>query len=143
VGTDRAAPRVSWDELVAMMPVVLKESLPPVRWDLQKLHGLDLPVRRVAVGELAWQFDLPLWQVEGVRFRVSPAQVRDDPAGFPDQMRRVMAADLRYPIHLVEHRGRRVVLDGFHRLLRAAIEGQADIAAVELSRQDLESILVP
>jgi hypothetical protein len=142
VSTDRAAPRVGWDELVAMMPASIRESLPLVRWDIGKLHRLRLPVRLVTIEELAWQFDLPLWQFDGARFVVSPQQVRDDPAAYPDQMRRALASDLRYPIHLVEHNGRRVVLDGFHRLLKATIEGRTEIEAMTLTRRDLESILV-
>jgi hypothetical protein len=81
-----------------------------------------------------------VWQLHGTRFQVRPRQVRDDPARFPDHMNRVMATDLRYPIHLVEHRGRLVVLDGFHRLLKAAIEGRPEIDAMVLSQEDLEAI---
>jgi hypothetical protein len=94
----------------------------------------------VAVDDLAWLFDLPLWQDNGRRFQVSPAQVRANPARFPDHMRRVMASDLEQPIHLVEHHGRLVVLDGYHRLLKAAIQGRAQIEAMVLSQQDLPSI---
>lgn len=78
--------------------------------------------------------------MNGTRFQVSPSQVRADPAQFPDHMRRVMASDLEHPVHLVEHKGRLVVLDGYHRLLKAAIQGRAEIDAMVLSQQDLESI---
>jgi hypothetical protein len=134
---------VSWEELLAMTPEVIRETLPMVAWSMARLRGRDLPARRVAVEELAWLFDLPLWQMNGTRFQVSPSQVRADPARFPDHMRRVMASDLGYPIHLVEHRGRLVLLDGYHRLLKAAVEGRAEIDAVVLSQQDLESICGP
>jgi hypothetical protein len=140
MSADRAAPRVSWDELMAMTPDVIRETFPMVRWDMARLRALSLPVQRVAVQDLAWQFDLPLWQLNGVRFQVSPGQVRDDPARFPDHRRRVMASDLRYPIHLIRHSGRLVVLDGFHRLLKAVLQGQAQIDAMVLSQQDLELI---
>ena len=140
VSGDRSAPRVSWDELLAMTPQVIWETLPMVPWNIGKLWALELPVRQVRVQELAWLFDLPLWQLNGVRFRVSPQQVRDDPEGFPDHLRRVMAADLGRPVHLVGHNRRLVVLDGFHRLLRAALEGRAEIDAMVLSREELESI---
>jgi hypothetical protein len=140
VSGDRSAPRVSWDELLDMTPEVIRETLPMVRWDIRLLLALELPVRRVAVQELAWLFDLPLWQLNGVRFQVSPRQVRDDPPRFPDHLRRVTASDLDRPIHLVEHHGRLVVLDGFHRLLKAALEGRSEIDAMVLSRQDLDLI---
>lgn len=140
MSSDRAAPDVTWEELVAMTPQVIRQALPNVRWDLRKLHALDLPVRPVAVPDLAWLFELPLWQLNGVRFQVSPAQVRADPGRFPDHMRRVLAANLGYPIHLVEHNGRMVVLDGYHRLLKAAIQGHTRIDAMVLSPQQLQSI---
>jgi hypothetical protein len=137
---DRAAPRISWDELLAMTPDVIRKTFPMVPWDMARLRALSLPVRGVAVHDLAWQFDFPLWQLNDVRFQVSPRQVRDDPARFPDHLRRVMASDLRYPIHLVMHSGRVVVLDGFHRLLKAALQSRTQINAIVLSQEDLESI---
>lgn len=140
MSTDRAAPKVSWDQLVAMTPPVIRQTLPMVPWNIDRLHNLELPVRPVSVDDLAWLFDLPLWQDNGTRFQVSPAQVRADPARFADHMRRVMASDLKQPIHLVEHNGRLVVLDGYHRLLKAAIQGRAQIEAMVLSQQDLQSI---
>jgi hypothetical protein len=140
---DRAAPRVSRDELLAMTPEAIRQNFPMVPWDIRKLRALDRPVRRVAVADLEWLFDLPLWQLHGERFQVSPNLVRAEPDRFPDHLRRVMGADLQRPIHLVEHGGRLVVLDGFHRLLKAAIEGRDEIDAIVLSRQDLESICVP
>ena len=140
MSSDRAAPRVSWDELVAMTPEVIRQTLPIVPWKIGKLWALELPVQRIAVGDLAWLLDLPLWQKNGTRFQVSPAQVRADPSRFPDHLRRAMASDLEQPINLVKHNGRLVVLDGYHRLLRAAIEGRPEIDAMVLSQRELESI---
>lgn len=140
MSSDRSAPSVSWDQLIAMTLPVIRQALPMVPWNIHSLHSLDLPIRPVPVDDLAWLFNLPLWQNNGARFQVSPAQVRADPARFPDHMRRVMASDLNQPIHLVEHNGRLVVLDGNHRLLKAALHGRAQIEAMVLSQQDLQSI---
>jgi hypothetical protein len=123
-----------------MTPRVIRQALPMVPWDIRKLHDLDLPIRPVAVADLAWLFELPLWQEDGTRFRVSPAQVRADPARYPGHMRRVMSSGLEHPVHLVGHNGRPVVLDGYHRLLKAAIQGRGQIDAMVLSQQDLRSI---
>lgn len=125
---------------MAMTPAVIRDTLPMVPGDLGRLHTLDLPVQPTRVADLAWLPDLPVWQLDGVRFQVSPRQVRAHPARFPDHLRRVMATDLGYPIHLVGHHGRVVVLDGFHRLLKAVIQGRAEIDAIILSQRHLESI---
>jgi len=69
---DPAAPDVSFEELVAMMPETLREVFPPYRWQLAKLWELDLKVEPVEIADLVWMFDLPLWQLEGERFRVTP-----------------------------------------------------------------------
>lgn len=37
MSTDRAAPSVSWDELIAMTPQVIRQTLPMVPWDIRKL----------------------------------------------------------------------------------------------------------
>ncbi|MGW7685120.1 hypothetical protein ACWGID_30540 [Kribbella sp. NPDC054772] len=116
---DRAAPDVSFDELVAMMPEALREVFPPYRWQLAKLWELDLKVEPVEIADLVWMFDLPLWQLEGERFKVTPHQVAETPMNFRAHYQRVMDADLDFPINLVAYRGRLVVLDGIHRLLKA------------------------
>lgn len=116
---DRAAPDVSFEELVAMMPEALREVFPPYRWQLAKLWELDLKVEPVEIADLVWMFDLPLWQVEGERFKVTPHQVAETPMNFRAHYQRVMDADLDFPINLVAYRGRLVVLDGVHRLLKA------------------------
>ena len=116
---DRVAPDVSFDELVAMMPEALREVFPPYRWQLAKLWELDLKVEPVEIADLVWMFDLPLWQLEGERFRVTPHQVAETPMNFRAHYQRVMDADLDFPINLVAYRGRLVVLDGVHRLLKA------------------------
>jgi hypothetical protein len=117
-GADRVAPDVSFEELVAMMPETLREVFPPYRWQLAKLRELDLKVEPVEIADLVWMFDLPLWQLDGDRFKVTPHQVAETPMNFRAHYQRVMDADLEHPINLVAYRGRLVVLDGVHRLLK-------------------------
>jgi len=116
---DRAAPDVSFEELTAMMPAEVREVFPPHRWQLEKLWALDLKVEPVEVADLVWMFDLPLWQLDGERFKVTPNQVAETPMNFRAHYQRVMDADLGFPVNLVAYRGRLVVLDGIHRLLKA------------------------
>jgi hypothetical protein len=117
--SDRSAPDVSFEDLLAMTPESMREVFPPTRWQLGKLWALDLKVEPVEVADLLWMFDLPLWQLNGERFKVTPNQVAATPMNFRPQYERVMNADLDFPVHLVAYRGRLVVLDGVHRLLKA------------------------
>jgi hypothetical protein len=134
-GADRSAPDVSFDELVAAMPDSVREVFPTTRWQLAKLWALDLRTEPIEVADLTWMFDLPLWQLNGRRFKVTPNQVTATPMNFRPHYERVMEVDLDYPIHLVAYRGRLVVLDGVHRLAKAHflrrrwIEGKIATAA--------------
>ncbi|MEV6415540.1 hypothetical protein [Kribbella sp. NPDC051718] len=118
-GADRSAPDVSFDELLAMTPPSMRDVFPETHWQLGKLWALDLRVEPVEVADLLWMFDLPLWQLNGERFKLTPNQVAATPMNYRAHYERVMDADLDFPIHLVAYRGRLVVLDGVHRLLKA------------------------
>jgi hypothetical protein len=140
--TDRAAPDVSFEELVAMMPEALREVFPPYRWQLAKLWELDLKVEPVEIADLVWMFDLPLWQLESERFKVTPHQVAETPMNFRAHYQRVMDADLDFPINLVAYRGRLVVLDGVHRLLKAHFLRRRWIAGTIATAAQLKSCAV-
>jgi hypothetical protein len=78
---------VSWDQLIAMTPPVIRQTLAMVPWNIHKLHQLDLAVQAVAVDDLAWLFDLPLWQDNGRRFQVSPPKPAPTQPGSPTTCR--------------------------------------------------------
>ncbi|WP_405064632.1 hypothetical protein OG474_30955 [Kribbella sp. NBC_01505] len=136
---DRSAPDVSFDDLVAMMPDELREAFPPARWQLEKLWALDLKVEPVEVADLVWMFELPLWQLDGERFKVTPNQVAETPMNYRPHYQRVMDADLDFPINLVAYRGRLVVLDGVHRLLKAHFLRRRWIEATIATATQLQS----
>lgn len=111
--------RDSFEALLALMPESLREVFPTTRWQRDKLRALDLRVEPVEVADLLWMFDLPLLPLNGEPFKLTPNQVAETPMNFRTHYERVMDADLDYPIHLVAYRGRLVILDGVHRLLKA------------------------
>jgi hypothetical protein len=122
------------------MPPAVRDAFPAVPWRLELVWELDLPVEWINVGDFADLLDLPLWQRDGKRFQVSPHQVLADPSAFPDHYARVMAADLRYPVHLAHHRGRWTILDGYHRLAKAIAIEHLTIASRKLSAEDLDRV---
>ncbi|HSK21764.1 MAG TPA: hypothetical protein VK906_01245 [Egicoccus sp.] len=140
MSSDRSAPDVSYDELLATMPPELHDALVTVPWKLERLHRLDLRVQHLAVADLLWLLDLPLWQRDGVRFQVRPLEVLARPALYPHHMARILAADLTYPIHVAVKSQRTTVLDGFHRLTKAHLEGRSTIAVMRLSPDDLRAV---
>ncbi len=109
-------------------------------WDLGRLLALDLPVVTLPVDLLAWQLDLPWWRHEDTLFAVSPNEVRARPDLYPEQWERTQRAELSAPVH-VRHGARSpVLLDGVHRLLKAASEDQPSLLARSVSADALAAI---
>jgi hypothetical protein len=84
------------------------------------------------VSEYDWMLDLPLWRHEGNWFAVTPRQVLDDPATYPDQWERTLGADPSWPVHVTSRGTRLVIIDGVHRLLRSTFEGADTFAGLYL-----------
>ena len=127
-------------DLWRKMPPVMQALLPNVMWDRQLLHALVLPVVELPVAELRWMLDLPWWRVGERRFAVTPNQVRLAPDRYAGHWRRVLDADLDYPIDLLQ-RDRPIILDGVHRLLKADVLGMRAIAARVLDEARFAEIL--
>jgi len=131
--------------LVADVPPTLRPWLLPMHWDQERLWQAGRPVTDVLVSELRWLYDLPWWRGEHGDdrwFRVTPRAVLDDRGGFAEHARRIEQANLARPLHAIRRRGRLVVLDGLHRLVKADLDHRASVEVVLLDAGDLGSILV-
>ena len=90
-------------------------------WLTQKLWAAaeGLPVFRIAIADIP-EFDQDCW------FHGKAPSLRD----VAGHARRIMAADLAYPIIFSANGG---LMDGGHRIARAWIEGQTEIDAVRFT----------
>jgi hypothetical protein len=122
------------------IPQSLHGILMDVRWDQSKLWALDLPTSDVPTSALAWQLDLPWWRVEDQLFAVAPSDVWANPSRYPEQWERAMRAELTRPIHLRDTERGPVILDGVHRLLKAAVEGRLWVRAMMVPNHRLPEI---
>jgi hypothetical protein len=124
----------TWAEILPFAPPELEPWLPDVAWTDEKLDALDLPVVEIAIAELAWMLDLPCWRGEAL-FEIRPLDVVDGP-----ELDRTNAADLSRPLYVTPRNGRLVVLDGLHRLLKAARARQETICVKVVSSDVLEQL---
>lgn len=134
-----SAPSVTREQLLASMPPRVRWALPRFDWTEEALWGLDLPAEEVPVGAFDWLLDLPLWRWEGRRFQVALRDVLGDPERYRAHWDKAERADTAYPIHITRHRGRWVVLDGYHRLLKTLARGDPTVKAVKVRAADLAS----
>jgi hypothetical protein len=126
--------------LLAAIPAELRPWLLPIDWDRERLWRLDLAGSRLGLEELRWHFELPWWRNNGAWFQVTPSQFRANPTAYPEHVDRVARADLALPLHVIRRRGRWLILDGIHRLLKADMRGQNTIEAVTLTVVDVARI---
>jgi hypothetical protein len=127
--------------LQELVPAELRGVLCDFVWDADTLRRLPLPVDTATVDSLRWHLDLPYWRDGGRPFRVTPAQVKVDPARYREQYQRTMAADLGYPLDLLFRSDQWVILDGVHRLLKADLLGLSTIQVRRLPAAMLPLIL--
>ena len=127
-------------DLWAQVPASIQAIMPNVMWNRARLHQLDIPVRDIPVAQLRWQLDLPWWRHGKQVFAITPNQVRNDPETFVVQFRRMLDADLDFPIHVLE-RDRLILLDGFHRLLKADMLEMRTISARVLNLAQFADVL--
>ena len=112
-------------------------------WDAEKLRKLDLPRAQLHTSSLEWHLSLPFWLHDGCPFQVTPEQVAAEPRRYNQQYARTMAADLGYPLDVVEHPdGRITILDGVHRLLKARLTHQHHVDVRVLPWCQLDDITV-
>lgn len=96
-------------------------------WDVRKLWEVDLPIKHMPLTELDWLLDQPFWKLDSHEPVLRPRDVACEPTRYPDHYQRTLNTDLSYPINAIGLKGRWVVMDGLHRLLKATILGHSTI----------------
>lgn len=115
-----------------------------LRWHTDKLWALPTPISTVNLADLRWQLELPVWRsTPTTRFDLSAKQVLEAPSEHPVHWQRVLAADLGYPLDLFENYGRWVIMDGYHRLARLAVENSPTARVRYHDHSLLQGILRP
>ncbi len=110
-------------------------------WDEEKVWKLNVPVTDMNIKELVWHFDIPfLWHKGGV-YNLTPREVIENPRKYEDEYQRTVRAELKYPIDIMENKGRWLILDGLHRLMKAHIQGTETVNVRIIPRDKITEIL--
>lgn len=110
-------------------------------WDNAKVWRLKAPITLIAVADLEWHFDVPfLWEGEG-KYNLCARDVLMHPKLHREEYDRVLAANSAHPIDVMENKGRLVILDGLHRLMKAHMNKQTHIQTRIIPRRFIPDIL--
>ncbi len=120
------------------VPKELAEVYVDFYWSQEKLWNLSIEAEEVKIAEIDWILDLPIWYMDDIKI---PRLLIENPNLDKFHWNRVEAADLTYPIHLIQWKKRLLVLDGIHRLIKAMISGQDRIFAKVLNQSHIHEIL--
>jgi hypothetical protein len=116
------------------LPAHIQQYAFDFRWDNQLLWNLDVEVESMRVEDLLWHFDIPWLHTEGERFNLTPKDIMQHPVLYQEQYERTMQSDLTYPIDVMENKGRWLILDGLHRLMKAVHNGENVVTVRKIPR---------
>ena len=125
------------------MPPEIVEVYFDFDWDRRKVWALDIEPEIIDRELLDWHRDLPFWSSRPPEplFDLVPRRVIDDPSVHPRHARRIEQADLSVPLDLMAHKGRLCIMDGFHRLAKAVLEGREQVTVRRIPREAIPRIL--
>lgn len=128
---------VSWNE----RPQIIRDVGFDFRWEEEKVWKLRLPVKEMDIKKLVWHFDIPFWEKDGTdAYNLKPWAVIKQPKKH-SHYKRAMRVDLKHPIDIMRNKGRWVILDGLHRLLKAYVQGQKKVKVRIVPRSKIPRIL--
>jgi hypothetical protein len=121
-------------------PQIIKDVGFDFSWSEEKVWKLNYPVEEISTRELTWHFGIPFLWEKGV-YNLKPQEVIDSPEAHKEEYERTMKADLVYPIDIMENKGRWLILDGLHRLMKSKIEGFKTVKVRKIPREEILNIL--
>ena len=121
------------------IPQIIKDVGFDFDWSEEKVWSLDVHVEDMNISELVWHFNIPfLW--ENDVYNLKPQEVIDNPNKHKEEYERTMRADLIHPIDIMMNKGRWLILDGLHRLMKASILEMNTVKVRKVSRDLIPNI---
>lgn len=125
------------------IPNVIEEVGFDFSWENEKVWKLNIPVVEMNIEELTWHFDIPFHWHRGGTYNLKSREVLENPEEYAEEYARTMNANLDYPIDIMENKGRWLILDGLHRLMKASLLGMKRVNVRIIPRDKIPEILSP
>jgi len=121
------------------IPQIIKDVGFDFSWDEKKVWDLDVPIEKMRIEDLVWHFNIPFLWENGV-YNLKPQEVINNKDFHIKEYKRTMDAELVHPIDIMENKGRWLILDGLHRLMKAYILGMTEVQVRKISREYIPKI---
>jgi len=125
------------DELI---PQIIKDVGFDFNWSEEKVWALDIPPEEMDIFELTWHFNIPFWDENGQKYCLYPLDVINHPNLHQEEYKRTMNSDISYPIDIMENKGKWLILDGLHRLVKCKILGKKKVIVRKIPRERIPEI---
>jgi len=122
------------------IPKIIEEVGFDFDWDEGRVWALDVPVTQMDIKELEWHFDIPFWNENNIWYTLKPRDVINYPEKYKIEYERTMKTDLSHPIDIMENKGRWLILDGLHRLVKSVILGEQKVQVRIIPREKIPEI---
>ena len=122
------------------IPQIIKDVGFDFHWDEKKVWDLDFPIENMEIENLLWHFGIPFIWYGGEVYNLTPKEIIENPEKYKEEYERTMNADLSYPIDIMENKGRWLILDGLHRLMKAFIQNQKTVQVRKIPRSEIAKI---
>ena len=123
------------------IPEIIKEVGFDFDWENEKVWSLNIPVTEMDIGELAWHFDIPFHWHKGGVYNLKSREIIENPKEYQEEYDRTVKADMQYPIDIMENKGKWLILDGLHRLMKAYIKGMKKVRVKVIPRNKIAEIM--
>lgn len=107
----------------------------------EKVWALDFPIEEIDIEELTWHFEIP-FHLEGRGvYNLKSSEIINNPKKYKKEYERTINSDLSFPIDIMKNKGRWLILDGLHRLMKAKILGIKKVNVRKIPRSKIKDIV--
>ncbi len=123
-------------------PQIIKDVGFDFNWDSKKVWLINEPIVDMDINELLWHFAIPFWEAQDTDdYNLTPWEFIKDTQKHTDHNQKIKKANLAFPIDIMENKGRWLILDGLHRLMKAYQQGLHKVRVRKIPRSRISEII--
>ena len=133
--------RIEKEKKISKIPQIIKDVGFDFHWSEEKVWRIEATITEMDIRELLWHFDVPFLDEGGERYKITPREVMEHSDEHPEEYKRTLNADTRYPLDIMENKGRWLILDGLHRLMKAYLNAEKSVRVRIIPRERIPEIV--